>query len=744
MARFPLLSRFARSSPYMESLHFGVATADHQCEAYDPQHEDIRDVWEQRRGLTKRGRATDFWNRYAEDVQLARGLGCTVFRFSLAWSRLEPSPGQFDDEAFEHYQQIIETIRAAGMEPVMTLHHLTWPVHVEERGGLIGKDFPNIYAAYVAEVVKRLGTRVRYWLTFNEPTQLIYGYIKPWWEQYYYAPPGLPEYATFADELEAVGNLMRNLFLAHTAARKIIKEGNPDAQVGVNPLLLGLPAWLQSFIDWNVTRLRTWSDWLRKGKRFSRRRAYERGKVDVVLASLTVTRERSEQIDFSESYFTASQALLVRAESQGQSAQNLVGQTVAVVEHSTSQKTQPRLLPEVRPLLVKNFVEGLQALRSGQAAALLSDDVLLHGLVEQSQGRYRLLDSLATNEQYAAAVAKGHQELLHTVNRAVRSFIETGSWEASVAQHLPGRSVRLQSQVHMAETLTDISGWQSSRKDVSPRKEHFWHRSLLKHIKRRGYIIVAVNEDVLGLSYRDSQSGEWRGLEIDLARAIAQELFDDPRRVVFRPTRIDKRISMVRSALRHFDTFFKLYSVFSTALCSNWWHLGMAGRLPTFLCPSECVDQQDFIGFDYYWGIPSIGLRRFRQLLAAVVGHYDNAPVWPGALYSMLKYYARMFPRKELLLIENGCVVKASGIDRSTYIERHVREVERARLRGIKIPLYICWSITSNREWGLPFGDGNDFGLYHIDLDTDPALKRQPTTSAETYKRIIARHGQQK
>src|SRR5712691_7365423 len=90
MARFPLLSRFARSSPYMEPLRFGVATADHQGEAYDPQHEDIRDVWEQRRGLTKRGRATDFWNRYPEDVQLACGLGCTVFRFSLAWSRLEP------------------------------------------------------------------------------------------------------------------------------------------------------------------------------------------------------------------------------------------------------------------------------------------------------------------------------------------------------------------------------------------------------------------------------------------------------------------------------------------------------------------------------------------------------------------------------------------------------------------------------------------------------------------------------
>uniref|UniRef100_E6Q3R1 Uncharacterized protein n=1 Tax=mine drainage metagenome TaxID=410659 RepID=E6Q3R1_9ZZZZ len=50
-----------------DSMHFGVATADHQCEAYDG-NDDIRDLWERSRGLTERGKATDFWNRY-------RGLG---------------------------------------------------------------------------------------------------------------------------------------------------------------------------------------------------------------------------------------------------------------------------------------------------------------------------------------------------------------------------------------------------------------------------------------------------------------------------------------------------------------------------------------------------------------------------------------------------------------------------------------------------------------------------------------------
>ena len=57
------------------SFLFGVATADHQCEAYDPTRQDIRDVWERERGLVMRGKATDFENRFKEDVELARQLG---------------------------------------------------------------------------------------------------------------------------------------------------------------------------------------------------------------------------------------------------------------------------------------------------------------------------------------------------------------------------------------------------------------------------------------------------------------------------------------------------------------------------------------------------------------------------------------------------------------------------------------------------------------------------------------------
>jgi beta-glucosidase/6-phospho-beta-glucosidase/beta-galactosidase len=107
----------------------------------------------------------------------------------------------------------------------------------------------------------------------------------------------------------------------------------------------------------------------------------------------------------------------------------------------------------------------------------------------------------------------------------------------------------------------------------------------------------------------------------------------------------------------------------------------------------------------------------------------------------MLKYHAAMFPNIPILIVENGSVDVADGVDRVDYIRRHIREIQRARRDGANVAGYVCWSITSNREWGLPFGPGSNFGLYHVELDTDPELKRAPTAAVEAYREIIRKRG---
>ncbi|MDJ0734222.1 MAG: family 1 glycosylhydrolase [Nostocaceae cyanobacterium] len=717
-------------APLPDDFMFGVATADHQVEAYEAKFEDIRDVWETRPDLTPRGKATDFWNRYPEDIALAKSMGCKMFRISIAWSRVEPKPDEWNEEAFDHYRQVIETIRSHDMEPIVTLHHFTHPIHVEARGGLTGENFPQIFANYATEVAKRLGNLAQYWITFNEPSQLIYGYVKPWWEKFYFMPPGLPRGASMSEQMAAVGDLMRNLFVAHTKARAIIKESNPDAKVGANPMLLGLPLWLQKLVDRNVTNLRSKEDLINQGKRFTERALLEKGKVDVVIANLTVTPKREHQVSFSEAYYVAAETLLVKSSSPIQQLADFEDKTVAVVASSTSQTNVYTLLPNTKVKVFTHYEDALKALDYEQVDAILADDAILLGSIKQHPGQYRLLEERLTTEPYGAAVTKGDRALLNAVDIAVRKFKESGSWAESYKKHFPGQPLPEYPRIGRRFTLDEISGRKLGF--ALPISSH-----LLRRVRKRGRLIVAVKDNVPGFGYKDPQTGEFSGLEIDLARAIAKEIFGDPNKVEFRPATTKERLPLLRSIVRIFDPMLKTFSILSSFLSSNWWYLGMAGKLPTFLCPKDCVGQMDFVGFDYYWGIEKFSFNNIQQLWDAAIGRFGNAPVWSGVLYNMFKFHAKLFPDKEILIVENGCVKEADGVTREDYIRKHIGEIQRAVNDGVKVVGYVCWCITSNREWGHAFNDDSDFGLYHIDLDTDPELKRYPTAAQATYKEII-------
>ncbi len=119
--------------------------------------------------------------------------------------------------------------------------------------------------------------------------------------------------------------------------------------------------------------------------------------------------------------------------------------------------------------------------------------------------------------------------------------------------------------------------------------------------------------------------------------------------------------------------------MFTTLLGTNWWNLGMAGKLPEFLCPRECVGTLDYVGLDYYWGVPSFWPRDLHRLSAASDFQYADAPVWPNALDMILREAAREFPGKPIIVIENGCVARASGVGRPDYLTEHVNQVSKAR-----------------------------------------------------------------
>lgn len=721
--------------PLPDSFLFGVANSDHQCEAYDPAVEDIRDVWERVRGQVPRGRATDFLHRFPDDVEFARRMGCRVFRFSISWARVEPRPGEFSDAGFAPYLKLCRTLRTRGIEPMVTLHHFTWPKHIEERGGTVAPDFPAWFERYAAECAARLGDFTRYWITFNEPSSLVMGYIKPWWEANYLQPPGLPEGASFDEQIDAVAQAMRNLFVAHGRARDAIRAAHPEAQVGSNPTLPGLPVWLQGWINRAASGMRNRDDLVRQSRGLSRRPLEEHGEADVTIAMLTRTPDRAREVMFSEPYFVAGQRLLLRADSPSSSTlspapwergQGVRAMTVAVVRTSTAEGAAARLLPGAKLLHARDHAAALAALDAGRADAFLADDVALLGRVAAHAAQYQLVGPRLTREPYCVAVTPGASDLLDAVDLVVRRFKSSGAWETSYRRHLPGPAP--EPPAGEARSLHAAS-------HAVP------DGAALKRIRSRGYLVAAVRDDTPGFGYRDPATGEWSGLEIDLARELARDILGDPDRLRLRPACVDRRIPLLRSAIRVLDPLLKDWATLSTLLASNWWHLGMAGRLAEFLCPPECVGRQDFVGFDYYWGTRHLLPGRIRALSEAAIGHFDRAPVWPEALYNLIRDNAELFPGLPIWIVENGCVSQADGVDRAEYLRLHIAQVQRAVADGMNVAGYLCWSLTSNREWGLRFASGNDFGLYHVELDADPELRRVPTPSAIEYARIIAMRG---
>jgi len=226
-------------------LKWGVATAAHQNEGNNTNN-DWWD-WEQQPGRIKEGhtsaRACNWWSAAEADFDRAAELGLNSLRLSVEWSRLEPSPGEFDDEALGRYYEMLAELRSRGIEPMVTLHHFTNPRWLVELGGWENKETINLFARFARHVVRGLGKQCDLWCTINEPNVYAFmGYLEGGF------PPGRSDF-------RAGMAVLRNLLSAHAAAYGAIHEAQPHARVGfAHSMLVIDPANPRSWLDRRVAR----------------------------------------------------------------------------------------------------------------------------------------------------------------------------------------------------------------------------------------------------------------------------------------------------------------------------------------------------------------------------------------------------------------------------------------------------------------------------------------------------------
>ena len=131
--------------------------------------------------------ASDFYHLYESDIALFKDLGFNSLRTSIQWTRLIDNleEGSLNPEGVAYYNRVIDALLAAGIRPIINLHHFDLPIELYERyGGWESKHVVELFVKFARRAFECFGDRVTDWMTFNEPMvvvegQYLYGFHYP-------------------------------------------------------------------------------------------------------------------------------------------------------------------------------------------------------------------------------------------------------------------------------------------------------------------------------------------------------------------------------------------------------------------------------------------------------------------------------------------------------------------------------------------------------------------------------------
>ena len=176
----------------------------------------------------------DFYHRYREDIAMLAEMGFSVFRFSIAWSRIFPNGDEEtpNEAGLAFYDQLIDECRRHGMEPLVTLSHYETPYHLAKTyDGWCSRKMIDFFKRYVNTVMKRYKGKVHYWLTFNEINSILHN-------------PYLSGGILTPKEQLSKSNLYQAIhheLVASALVTKMAHEIDPDNKVGC--MVIGIPSY---------------------------------------------------------------------------------------------------------------------------------------------------------------------------------------------------------------------------------------------------------------------------------------------------------------------------------------------------------------------------------------------------------------------------------------------------------------------------------------------------------------------
>lgn len=182
--------------------------------------------------------ACDFWNTYPQDIALMSECGFNTFRFSVDWAAIEPEEGHFNQDALNHYEDVIRELNEHNITPMITLHHFSHPQWFEEKDGFSKRKNIKYFVRFCKKIFKEFAANVPLWCTINEIGPFVFqGYIQGVF------PPG-------KHSLPEAFHVMANMLEAHNRVYHALKKmphGN-TCQIGLVHQYLTFEAYDQSWL----------------------------------------------------------------------------------------------------------------------------------------------------------------------------------------------------------------------------------------------------------------------------------------------------------------------------------------------------------------------------------------------------------------------------------------------------------------------------------------------------------------
>ncbi len=152
-------------------------------------------------------------------------------------------------------------------------------------------------------------------------------------------------------------------------------------------------------------------------------------KIDVAVATMSITEERKKEVDFSIPYFVSGQMILVHANSRITKYQDLAGKKVATIEGSIGDVVIAKLVPTAERVKFERIFEALQALKERRVEAFVEDYMIIYDLVQENRGLKIAGLQPFSPERYGLAVRKGDREWLDFINATLTKMKETGEFD---------------------------------------------------------------------------------------------------------------------------------------------------------------------------------------------------------------------------------------------------------------------------------------------------------------------------